>query len=63
MDIAVLGIDQVRYYLDRRDAKFEQKMAEVLCVYRQVQVGASRPSQRPHPICLPSPAPTRPSRS
>src|SRR6201982_241263 len=29
---------KVRYYLDRRDAEFEQKMAEVLCVYRQVQV-------------------------
>jgi len=23
----------VRYYLERRDAEFEQKMAEVLCVY------------------------------
>jgi transposase len=29
---------KVRYYLERRDADFEQKMAEVLCVYRQVQV-------------------------
>jgi transposase len=29
---------KVRYYLDRRDAEFEQKMAEVLCVYREVQV-------------------------
>ena len=29
---------KVRYYLERRDAEFEQKMAEVLCVYRQVQV-------------------------
>jgi transposase len=29
---------KVRYYLERRDAKFEQKMAEVLCVYREVQV-------------------------
>jgi transposase len=29
---------QVRYYLERRDAEFEQKMAEVLCVYRQVRV-------------------------
>jgi len=27
---------KVRYYLERRDAEFEQKMAEVLCVYRQV---------------------------
>src|SRR6202140_4759233 len=29
---------KVRYYLDRRTAEFEQKMAEVLCVYREVQV-------------------------
>jgi transposase len=29
---------KVRYYLERRDAQFEQKMGEVLCVYREVQV-------------------------
>src|SRR5947199_4861810 len=29
---------KVRYYLERRDAEFEQKMAEVLCVYREVQI-------------------------
>ena len=29
---------KVRYYLERRDDEFEQKMAEVLCVYREVQV-------------------------
>jgi hypothetical protein len=29
---------KVRYYLERRDAEFEQKRAEVLCVFRQVQV-------------------------
>lgn len=29
---------KVRYYLERRDAEFETKMAEVLCVYREVQV-------------------------
>jgi transposase len=29
---------KVRYYLERRDADFEQKMAEVLCVYREVEV-------------------------
>ena len=27
-----------RYYLECRDAEFEQKMAEVLCVYRKVEV-------------------------
>src|ERR1700724_1212908 len=29
---------RMRYYLERRDAEFEQKMAEVLCVYREVQI-------------------------
>jgi transposase len=29
---------KVRYYLECRDAEFEQKMAEVLCVYREVEV-------------------------
>jgi transposase len=29
---------KVRYYLERRDAEFEQKMAKVVCVYREVQV-------------------------
>ena len=29
---------KVRYYLECRDADFEQKMAQVLCVYRRVQV-------------------------
>src|SRR5437868_418196 len=29
---------KVRYYLERRDGEFEQKMAEVLCVYREVQI-------------------------
>ena len=39
---------KVRYYLERRDAEFEQKMAEVLCVYREVQVlkKAPRPRRR-----------------
>ena len=27
---------KVRYYLERRDPEFEPKMAEILCVYRQV---------------------------
>jgi transposase len=29
---------KVRYYLERRDEAFEEKMAEVLCVYREVAV-------------------------
>jgi len=29
---------KVRYYLERRDSEFEDKMAEVLCVYREVAI-------------------------
>jgi transposase len=29
---------KVRYYLERRDPDFAQKMAQVLCVYRQVKI-------------------------
>jgi hypothetical protein len=29
---------KVRYYLERRDPDFKQKMAEVLCVYREVEL-------------------------
>src|SRR6266700_2528174 len=29
---------KMRYYLERRDPEFKQKMAEVLCVYREVKV-------------------------
>src|SRR6516165_3035759 len=29
---------KVRYYLERRDPDFKEKMAEVLCVYRKVEV-------------------------
>ena len=37
----ILGQEEIkprkmRYHLERRDAEFEQKMAEVLCVYREV---------------------------
>ena len=27
---------KVRYYLERRDPEFDAKMAEVLCVYREI---------------------------
>ena len=29
---------KVRYYLERRDPEFEPKMAEVLCVYHDVEM-------------------------
>ena len=39
----ILGQDKVkphkvRYYLEQRDPDFAEKMAEVLCVYRQVKI-------------------------
>jgi transposase len=44
---------KVRYYLERRDADFEQKMAEVLCVYRQVQVlKKAKPSKRDKSVAI-----------
>jgi transposase len=56
----ILGAEEikphkVRYYLERRDAEFEQKMAEVLCVYRQVQVlkkAAAKPKKRRKPVAI-----------
>jgi transposase len=42
---------KVRYYLERRDAEFEEKMAQVLCVYREVAVlkaaAASKEQNKP----------------
>jgi transposase len=35
---------KVRYYLDRRDPDFAPKMAEVLCVYRQVKLLKKKPA-------------------
>jgi len=46
---------KVRYYLERRDAEFEQKMAEVLCVYREVQVlkrAAARSKKSGKPVAI-----------
>src|SRR5271154_135770 len=45
---------KVRYYLERRDAEFEQKMAEVLCVYREVQVlkRAAKPKKPRKPVAI-----------
>ena len=33
----------MRYYLERRDPEFEPKMAEVLCVYREVEMQRAVP--------------------
>ena len=46
---------KVRYYLERRDAEFEPKMAEVLCVYREVQVlkkAAAKAEKSKNPVAI-----------
>src|SRR5213594_4451797 len=46
---------KVRYYLERRDSEFEQKMAEILCVYREVQVlknAAARSKKSDRPVAV-----------
>ena len=38
---------KVRYYLERRDPEFKAKMAEVLCIYREVKIiKRARPHRR-----------------
>ena len=37
---------KVRYYLENRDDEFEQKMAEVLCIYREIHLEDALPSRR-----------------
>ena len=46
---------KVRYYLERRDAEFEPKMAEVLCVYCEVQVlkkAAAKAEKSKKPVAI-----------
>src|SRR3977135_2941871 len=53
----ILGQEEIkphkgRYYLERRDSECERKMAEVLCVYREVQVlkrSAAKAKNSPKP--------------
>jgi transposase len=40
---------KVRYYLERRDPEFDEKMAEVLCVYREVALLKASDSKKPTP--------------
>jgi len=40
---------KVRHYLERRDAAFEAKMAEVICVYREVAVMRENQSENKPP--------------
>jgi transposase len=45
---------KVRYYMEQRDDEFEQKMAEVLCVYREVQIlkKAARSKKPDKPVAI-----------
>jgi transposase len=46
---------KVRYYLENRDAEFEQKMSEVLYVYREVQVlkkAAAKSKKSDKPVAI-----------
>jgi DDE superfamily endonuclease len=46
---------KVRYYLENRDVEFEQKMAEVLCVYCEVDVlkkAPARSKKRGEPVAI-----------
>lgn len=46
---------KVRYYLENRDAEFEQKMAEELCIYREVQIlkkAAARSKKSGKPVTV-----------
>lgn len=46
---------KVRYYLENRDAEFERKMAEVLCIYREVEVlkkAAAKGKRRGKPVTI-----------
>ena len=38
LDAQEIKPHKVRYYLERRDPDFKEKMAEILCVYRKVEV-------------------------
>jgi transposase len=38
LDRQAVKAHKMRYYLERRDPDFEKKMAQVLCVYREVEI-------------------------
>jgi len=46
---------KVRYYLEKRDAEFEPKMAEVLCIYREVEIlkkASAQSKRRGKPVAI-----------
>jgi len=53
LDAQEIKAHKVRYYLERRDPEFKAKMAQVLCVYREVKIlkkaaaAAAKKNQKP----------------
>lgn len=43
---------KVRYYLERRDPEFEQKKADVLCVYREVETMRAVPDEADQQVAI-----------
>jgi transposase len=50
---------KISYYLERRDPEFDQKMAQVLCIYKQVQVLHELEAQSDAPLTPPYSPPFR----
>ena len=51
LDSEEVKLHKVRYYLEKRDPEFAEKMAEVLCVYRKVKLlkkAAARSKRKPN---------------
>lgn len=50
LDKAPLQPHKISYYLERRDPDFEEKMAQVLCVYREVHLLETAPDKDTHKV-------------
>ncbi len=43
---------KLRYYLERRHPEFDQKKADVLCVYREVKTMRAAPGEADTPVAI-----------
>lgn len=43
---------KISYYLERRDPDFDEKMANVLCVYKEVEITNANPPDKPKSVTL-----------
>jgi transposase len=48
LDAHAVKPHKIRYYLERRDPEFEEKMAHVLCIYREVEILKEANTKRPN---------------